>query len=86
MRFFSKGHSSRVSSDTNFALTEAGKKKADEFSTSGPRFEVLATLREQGPCTMRELADETPYSTGQIKHILNALRRQGYIKSMGTDE
>jgi len=86
MRWFRRGSSSRVTSDMSFGLTEAGKKKADEFSASGPKFEVLATLREQGPCTLSELSEECHISAEKLKHIVKLLRAQGYIRYVGGEE
>lgn len=85
MRFF-RGRSSRVTADMSFGLTEAGKKKAEEFSAQGPKFEILATLREQGVCTIGELSEETHIPTERLKQIVKTLRAQGYIRFTGGEE
>jgi len=85
MRWFGR-RESRVTSDMSIGLTETGRKKADEFTSSGPKFEVLATLREQGTCTMSELSEETHISTDKLKHIIKILKAQNYVRYMGGDE
>ena len=88
MRWFGKfgRGTSRVTSDMSVGLTETGKKKADEFTASGPKFEVMATLREQGPCTMSELSEETHISSDKLKHIIRVLKAQGYVRYVGSEE
>jgi len=82
MKWFGRG-TSRVTADMSVGLTEMGRKKADEFSASGPKFEVMATLREQGSCTLSELSDETHISTDKLKHIIRILKAQGYVRYVG---
>ena len=85
MKWFGRKES-RVTADMSFGLTEAGKKKADEFTASGPKFEVMATLREQGQCTLSELSEETHISSEKLKHIVKVLKAQGYIRYTGSEE
>ena len=85
MKWFGKS-STRVTADMSVGLTETGKKKADEFTASGPRFEILATLREQGPCTLSDLTEETHISTEKLKHIIRILAKQGYIRYVGGED
>jgi len=60
-------------------ITSLGKQKAESFAGSGPAFNVLATLNEQGPCSISELGRETSMEEDKVKHILRSLRSEGYI-------
>jgi DNA-binding MarR family transcriptional regulator len=84
MKFFRR--SKRVTADMSFALTEAGKKRAEEFAGSGGRWEILAALREQGASSLSELANETGYSTERLKPIIRSLERSGYVRYMGSED
>ena len=69
----------------SYGLTALGKTKAEEFSLSGPKWEVLAVLNENGPSSVSEIAEESKSSTDKIKAILRMLIRSGYVRRV-TDE
>lgn len=85
MRWFGRS-GSKVTAGTSFALTETGKRKADEYSGGSPKFEVLASLREHGTQSLSELSDETNISIDRLKNVISVLWKQGYIRSMGREE
>jgi len=85
VKWFGRG-TSKVTTDMSFGLTEIGRKKADEFSSGGSKFEVLATLREQGTCTLGELSDETHIGMDKLKHIIKILKAQGYVRYVGGED
>jgi len=72
-----------VSQELVVALTPLGKAKADSFSGEGPKFDILSTLNEGGPCSISELAQETNMSAVKVRHILKELVRSGYAKRVG---
>ena len=64
-------------------LTPLGKTKAEKFDLPGRKWQVLATLDEQGASTITEIAEETRMSTGKVKSIVKELIATGYAKKAG---
>jgi len=60
-------------------ITSLGKQKAEAFAGSGPAFNILARLNEEGPCSIGELARAENMEEDKVKHILRSLRSEGYI-------
>jgi len=69
-----------------YGVTSLGATKADEFSLSGPKWEVLACLRENGPSSVSEISTETNISTDKVKSILKGLISSGYAKRVSAEE
>ena len=69
-----------------YGLTVLGKTKAEEFSLSGPKWEVLAVLNENGPSSVSEIAEEAKTSTDKVKAILKMLLRSGYVRRVSGEE
>lgn len=72
-----------VKTELVVALTPLGKAKADSFSGEGPKFDILSTLNEGGPCSIAELAQETRMDVMKVRHILKELAKSGYVKRVG---
>ena len=66
--------------DIAVALTPVGKQKAEQFSLEGPKFDVLATLLEDGTMSMSEIGSKTGYSVNKVKEICRSLERNRYVK------
>jgi len=68
------------SSDLSVTLTPIGKQKAEAFALEGPRFDVIATILEEGTASMREISTKTGMPVNKVKEVCKALARSGYIK------
>ena len=82
---FRRQKESVVVSEMVVNLTSIGREKAEQFETSGSQAEVLQTLSEKGPSTLKELSDETRIPMDTMKHIIKALIRSQYIKVQRAD-
>ena len=69
-----------------YGLTTLGKTKAEEFSLSGPKWEVLACLSENGPSSVTEISAEVNTSTEKVKAMLKGLIRNGYIRRVSAED
>jgi DNA-binding MarR family transcriptional regulator len=65
--------SMRAAKYSNYALTEIGKQKAEEYGGDGKEFEVLNDLNDNGPSTLREVAQRVHIDEKVAKVILNRL-------------
>jgi len=75
-----------VSINQTYGLTPLGKTKAEEFSLTGSKWQVLACLSENGASSVSEIADELKTSPEKIKSILKGLIRSGYVKSVSNED
>lgn len=75
-----------VGTHSTYGLSALGKTKAEEFALSGPRWEVLAMLNENGPSSVREIAEETKLSPEKVKAILRGHIRSGYVKKVSQED
>lgn len=75
----------QVGLNQTYGLTTLGKTKAEEFALHGPKWEVLATLNENGPSSVSEIADETNMNATKVKGILRDLKASGYIQVVSHD-
>jgi DNA-binding MarR family transcriptional regulator len=76
----------KVSKHHTYGLTALGKTKTEEFAVKGPKFEVLATLNENGPSSVTELAEETHFTPGKVKIALRDLMNDGYVQQVTHDD
>jgi len=83
-QFFKK--KTTVGTHHTYGVTPLGATKADEFSLSGPKWEVLACMRENGPSSVSEIATEIGISTDKVKAILKGLISSGYVKRVSAEE
>lgn len=68
------------------AITPEGKQEAENFASSGPKFDVLATLNERSPLSIGQICHETSLDVSRMKHILNELVRDGYVRKVQQGE
>ncbi len=65
---FKKKLNLKVSSKVG--ITQAGKMEAQNYSSRGTQFAILAALSERSPMSVGDLADETQIDIGELKHWL----------------
>lgn len=70
----------KISTNNAYGLTPLGKTKAEEFALSGPKWEALAILNENGPSSVGEVAEELKCSPEKVRAILRSLIKSGYIR------
>jgi len=68
--------SKRMAKYSNYALTELGKTKADEYGGEGKEFEVLNDLSDNGPSTLREIAQRVHTDEKVMKVVLKRLEEK----------
>lgn len=76
----SKARSARTARYSNYALTELGKQKADEYGGEGREFDVLNDLNDNGASTLREIATRTHMDEKTAKVVLKRLEEKQRIK------
>lgn len=74
-----------VGTKASYQVTALGKQKAEEFSLSGPRWQVLAYLAEQGPATVSEIVSHVGMSDEKVKFIVRDLIQNGYVTTVAGD-
>lgn len=76
----------RLGTRCTYMLSQLGKGKVEEFGLSGPQWDVLAYLDENGQCTIKEISDGTHHSDDKVKQILKKLIGAGYVKRVATED
>lgn len=72
-----------VTADSLVSLTEAGKAKANDAAPAqGYDLRILVNLNEQGPTTVRELAELAHLETQQTTAIITRLAYNNYVRVM----
>lgn len=65
----------------NYALTELGKQKAEEYGGTGLEWDVMNHLNDNGACTLREISDGVHIEERKVKVALDRLiAKQRVIK------
>ena len=67
-------------------LTPLGKSKAEHFTASGPVFEVLSYLQDNGPSSIKDIAGELKTNPKRARVIVRDMMREGYVKKQSADE
>ena len=68
--------SRRTAKYSNYTLTEIGKQKAEEYGGTGKEFEVLNDLNDNGPSTLREIAQRVHTDEKVMKVVLKRLEEK----------
>lgn len=65
----------------SFALTPAGKNKADSWSTddNSYRYDILVYLDDNSPATVREIAEHLHAPEKTVQHILDNFEDDGWV-------
>lgn len=83
--FFGARRRVKVGVRQSYGVTSLGKQKAEEFSLSGPRWQVLAYLAESGPSSVGEITRECSLSDDKAKLILKGLIDNGYVQGVANE-
>ena len=71
----------------NYQLTAKGKIKAEEFSVSGAKGEVIGALENsESPCTVSEIANTARMSPSKVRQIIQVLIRDGWVRKVTSEE
>jgi len=65
--------SKRAKRFNNYALTELGKRKVEEYGVDGFEGRVMNDLDDNGPSTLREIAGRVPLEERRAKEVLEKL-------------
>lgn len=75
--------SGKITSATMAGITEIGKDCVQHQLARGITFEILATLNEHSPRSIKELANEIDEPVSDVKVRIKTLERQGYVTFAG---
>ena len=77
-----------VGANATVGLTGLGKTKAEQFSTQGPKFDVIGYLDENGPSSLSEIAEapNVRMSISKVKRIVASLIASGYVQKVGANQ
>jgi DNA-binding MarR family transcriptional regulator len=67
-------------------LTPLGKSKAEHFTASGPIFDVLSYLQDNGASSIKDIAGELHTTPKKARVIVKEMISSGYVRRMGADE
>lgn len=82
---FIKNKQQRGSGRSTYGLTNLGKTKAEQYSSSTPRSLVMASLNENGVSTANEIAEDLHVPPTKIERILRDLQRDGYVRKVNQE-
>ena len=80
MRLF--GGRNKVTASMSLGITETGKREADQYSSHGPKFAILAALSERTPMSIGELSNETQIDLNELRVWVTRLAKQGFVRFM----
>lgn len=72
-RFVGEMKGARAKRYNNYALTEIGREKAEEYGGSGLEFDIMNHLLEHGACTQEEIKDGVHTEDKKVKAALERL-------------
>lgn len=73
----------KITPSTSIGLTDTGRREAEQYSSRGAKFTILAALSERAPMPFHELAEETEIDKRDLKGWITKLVKEGYIRIMG---
>lgn len=65
------------------SLTALGRSKAEDITGSGPRQQVMATLYEEGPMNVSEIASSLGMDEAKAAMVVKGLMKDGYVQKSG---
>lgn len=83
--FFGFKAKHQVGMHSVYGLTPLGKRKA-ELSLSGPQWEVLTYLNENGSSSVSEISGEIKASPEKVRAILRNLLQSGYVRKESQED
>ena len=60
-------------------LTKSGKRKAKDIATTGPEASVLASLEENGPSELKDIAQDVNTTERNVKQTAAKLANRGFV-------
>lgn len=62
------------------SITQTGKRKVEELSAGGIKFDILSYLEDNGSSTVNELAEITRADEHKIRLTVKSMIKDGWIK------
>ena len=75
-----QSHRVTIGQHDRFILTPVGKRKADNFTASGSKYDIMSYMAEEGSVSPAEIENELNIPLNKGKAILLSLLRSEYIK------
>lgn len=84
MGFFFGGKKGKgIPKNATFRLTQEGREKLQEFN-GDPKSQILMALETRGTSDLKEIADASGLSKGQVERYIKPLTAGGYIQYVGS--
>jgi len=77
--FFNRGKGKGMPDNATFRLTQEGREKLQEFN-GDPKSQILMALETRGTSDIKEIADASGLSRGQVERYIKPLTAGGYIQ------
>jgi DNA-binding MarR family transcriptional regulator len=71
---------------SSIAITSTGKRKVEELSAGGIRFDILSYLEDNGSSTINELADATRANEHKVRETIKRMEHDGWVKESASSE
>lgn len=84
MNFFKK-KPAKITPSTTIGLSDTGRREAEQYSSRGHKFVILAALSERSPMPFHDLMKETEIEGRELKAWIVKLADEGYILIKGSD-
>ena len=65
---------------SNIAITQTGKRKVEELSAGGIKFDILSYLEDNGSSSINELADATRANEHKVRMTIKSMIHDGWVK------
>ena len=80
------GSKSELGANTTVGLTALGGVKVENGSLQGKYYEVGASLKDEGACSLSELSKLAHTEITKLKHMIKVMMDRGYVRRVGADE
>lgn len=77
--FFGRGKGKGIPKNATFRITQEGREKLQEFN-GDPKSQILMSLETRGTSDIKEIADGSGLSKGQVERYIKPLTSGGYIQ------
>ena len=78
--FFGGAKKTKITSGMSIALTEQGKRTAEQQLSRGPTFAILSVLQDHSPRSVGEIAEETDIDISEVKQRVKDLAKGGSVR------
>ena len=69
----------RTTKAWSYGITPLGIQKVSSLGESDPRYLILATVKDEGACTIGEVAEKIHISPTKVDHLVNG--REGLLQA-----